>query len=345
MTMPGGISAWFASLPEYIKGWVARSEMRAALLPLSLVLYQPLGLLLALASAARGWLQGKSRRRALSVWMLASFLLAILNPSHVVADLAWALVPLWALAAMELARALRVPREDRWEVLGAAALSFLLLVFMWLDFLALRRPGVMAEQAQMRLWLLVGAFLLLGMSLLLVAVGWSQRIAASGATWGMAASMGLYSLAMLMAAAGHRQLPNSAEMWRPEASLPMAGSLLETVQDQSKWSWADASERPIVIAGVDSPALRWLLREREVEIRVSAGAGLDPPMVITRDEEDPTLVGSYRGQSFVWRSTPTWNLFRLPEWLPFHDMTHQTETIILWVRNDLFPDSRPAATQ
>ena len=131
-------------------------------------------------------------------------------------------------------------------------------------------------------------------------------------------------------------------MWRPEAQLPMADLLLRTVQDQSEWSGMDANEQPLVIAGIDSPALRWLLRDRPVEIRSSAGAGLNPPMVISRDEQDPALTSAYRGQSFVWRSTPAWRLFRLPEWLPFHETSQETENIILWVRNDLFPDAQPS---
>jgi hypothetical protein len=344
MTVPGGLSAWTASLPEYISGWTRLSAVPVGLMPLSLVLYQPFGLLLALIGAVRGWVQRKSRARQLSVWMLVALLLASLYPSHQVVDLVWVLIPLWALASLEVARALNVPREDRREVLGAIALSLLILVFMWMDFLSLRRPGIAGDQVQLRIWLLAGSFLLLAVSLLLVAVGWSQRIARYGATWGLAAFLSVYSAAMLMAASGHRQVPNSGEMWQPGAQLPMAKLLLSTVQDQSEWSGKDANEQPIVIAGLDSPALRWLLRDRPVEIRPSAGAGLNPAMVISPDEQDPALTSAYRGQSFTWRSTPSWALFRLPEWLPFHEITHENEKIILWVRNDLFPDAKPQST-
>ena len=341
MTLPGGLSAWTASLPEYITGWVRVSDFPRGLTALSLVLYQPLGVLLALIASVRGWTQARSRSRRLSVWMLVAFLLVLFYPSSQVGDLAWTLIPLWTLAALEVARALNVRREERREVLGAVALSFLILAFMWMDFLTLRRPGIAGDEAQMRLWLLVGSFLLLAVSLLLVAVGWSRRIATYGAVWGLAVFLGVYSAAMLTAASGLRQVPNSAEMWRPEAQLPMAELLLRTVQDQSEWSGMDANEQPMVIAGIDSPALRWLLRDRPVEIRASAGAGLNPAMVIGRDEQDPALTLAYRGQSFVWRSTPAWRLFSPQEWLPFHEIPHENEKIILWVRNDLFPDVPP----
>lgn len=101
------------------------------------------------------------------------------------------------------------------------------------------------------------------------------------------------------------------------------------------------NSQPVVIAGIDSPALEWLLRDRPVEVRTAAGAESKPPMVITPDTQDPVLVTGYRGQSFVWRSKPTWRLFKFAEWLPFHESTHENETVILWVRNDLFPDLKP----
>ncbi|HET6845910.1 MAG TPA: hypothetical protein VFH29_03700, partial [Anaerolineales bacterium] len=247
MTAPGGLSSWIASAPEYISGWTRLSDLPLSLLPLSVLLYQPLGLLLALVAGVAGWVQGRWRARQLSVWMLVAFFLALLYSSHQVADLVWMLIPMWALASLQIARALNVPGEDRREVLGAIGLSFLILVFMWMDFLSLRRPGIPGDQVQLRIWLLAGSFLLLAVSLLLVAVGWSQRIAKFGALWGLAAFLSVYSGAMLMAAAGHRRVPNSAEMWQPGAQLPMANLLFSTVRDQSVWSGKDANEQPVVI--------------------------------------------------------------------------------------------------
>jgi hypothetical protein len=196
----------------------------------------------------------------------------------------------------------------------------------------------------LRTWLLIGSFFLLVISLLLVGVGWSVRAAHYGAVWGLAAFLGVYSFGVLMAAAGHRNLANSAEMWRPGAQLPMAELLLNTVQEQSAWSNLDPNAQPVTIAGIDSPALRWLLRDRPVEVRAAAGAASNPPMVITPDQQDPALVAAYRGQSFVWRSTPVWQLIDFARWLPFHETAHQTENVILWVRGDLFPDTKLRTT-
>jgi len=344
MTVPGGLSAWLGSLPEYVAGWTRPSDITIGVMLGSLIAYQPLALLFAVVAVIRGWLQGSLRIRALSMWMVVALLLALFYPSRQVPDLAWMLIPLWALASLEVVRRLNIEPADRREVLGAVALTCILLTFMWLDYLALRRPGIPPEQTLLRTWLLIGSFLLLVVSLLLVGAGWSIGAARHGAVWGMAVFLGVYSFGALMAAAGHRNLADSAEMWRPGAQLPMAGLLLQTVQEQSAWSDLDPNAQPVTIAGIDSPALRWLLRDRPVEQRSTVGAASSPPMVITPDQQDPALVAAYRGQSFAWRSTPVWQLFDFFQWLPFHETAHQTETIILWARGDLFPDTRPGTT-
>ena len=137
---------------------------------------------------------------------------------------------------------LNVEPADRREVLGAVALTCIILTFMWLDFLALRRPGIPPEQTLLRTWLLIGSFFLLVISLLLVGVGWSPRSRCTAHVG--AGRLPGYLFGVLMAAAGHRNLTNSAEMWRPGAQLPMADLLLSTVQEQSAWSNLDPTRNP-----------------------------------------------------------------------------------------------------
>ena len=69
--------------------------------------------------------------RSLSVWLLGSVLLPIFFPGRQVPDIAWALIPLWTLAAIELAH--QVPSEFnidlRWVAAGqAVALAFILML-------------------------------------------------------------------------------------------------------------------------------------------------------------------------------------------------------------------------
>jgi hypothetical protein len=339
---PGGLSAWLSGLPEYAAGWTQPPGISAGLMLFSLLAYQPLGVILVLVASARGWLQASQRIRRLSVWMLLGLLLAVLYPARQVSDLAWMLIPFWAIASLELARNLNVRREERAEVLGVAVLCFLIFVFAWLDFLGLVRAGQPADQSMMRTWLLIGSFVLLIVSLLLVASGWSIRAARFGAAWGLIVSLAVYAFAALMSTTGLRQIPDAVDMWNSGSQYPAADLLLTAVQQASDWSQTEINAQPVTIDGIDSSALVWLLRERTLDVTNTLAAPDSPPMVITADQDNPSLAAGYRGQSLVWRSTPLWGQSALSDWLawlPFHQIPQDTEKVILWVRSDLFLNS------
>ncbi len=339
---PSGLSAWLSGLPEYLGGWVRPSGIGGGLMLFSIAAYQPLGLILAVVATIRGWIQGSLRVMRLSLWMVIGLLVAAFYPAHQLADLAWMLIPLWALASLELARSLDVRSEERRDVLGVIGISFLILVFAWLNFLGLLQSPVPSQDASLRTVVVFGSLFVLGVSLLLVAVGWSMRIARYGAVWALVAALGLYSVSALTGAAGLRSLPDSVDLWRPGGNLPEANLLLVSVNQMSDWSDTNAHSQPVTIAGIDSPALVWLLHDRTLHVQDALDASAQPPMVITVNQENPTLAASYRGQAFVWRRTPLWGQTGLGDWLqwlPFHQVAEQSETIILWVRTDLFIDS------
>ena len=339
---PSGLSAWLSGVPEYIGGWVRPSGVPGGLMLFSLLAYQPLGLILALVATVRGWIRGSLRVMRLSLWMVIALLVAVFYPAHQLGDLAWMLIPLWALASLELTRSLDIAPAERRDVLGVVAVSFLILVFAWLNFLGLIQSLVPSQEASLRGIVLFGSLFVLVVSLLLVAVGWSARIARFGAVWGLAAALGLYSFSALMSAAGLRNLPDGVDMWRPGGSLPEADLLLSSVNDMSDWSDTSIHSQPVSIVGLDSSALTWLLRERPLQGRDVLDPAAQPPMVITLNQDNPALAAAYRGQSLVWRRTPLWAQTGLGDWLhwlPFHQISQQSETIILWVRSDLFIDS------
>jgi hypothetical protein len=339
---PNGLSAWLSAIPEYFQGWTQPSGVPAGLLLFSLVAYQPLGLILAIIITVRGWFQRSRRVKFLSLWMIVAFLLALFYPGHRVADLAWMLIPLWSLAALELARNLIILPEERREVLGVVTLSALILVFIWFDFLGLIQPAVPSDQVTLRTWLMVGSFFLLIVSILLVAVGWSIRVARLGAILGLTAVLGVYSFAAMLGAAGLRVMPDAVEMWAPDRSVPEADLLLLTVDQMSDWSNDNINSQPVTIVGINSSALKWLLHDHTVNVVSALDISTTPPIVITTDQVDPALAAGYRGQSFVWRQTPQWSQAQVSDlvsWISFHQIPVTPEKIIVWVRSDLFIDS------
>jgi hypothetical protein len=338
---PNGLSAWLSALPEYLRGWTQSSGVSAGMMLFSLVAYQPLGLILVIPVIIRGWRQGSLRVMRLSLWMFVALVLALVYPAHQVGDLAWMLIPLWALAALELAHSSNVLPEERGEVLGVAALVVVILVFIWLDFLALAQ-GPAPDQVTLRTWLMIGSFFLLVVSILLVAVGWSIRVARFGSVLGLVFVLGLYSFSALTGAAGLRVIPDAVEMWSPDSGLPQSDLLLTTVDQISDWSNHNINSQPVTIAGLNSPALEWLLREHTLSVVNVLDTTTSPPIVITTDKADPALASGYRGQSFVWRQAPLWgqaHLSDLINWTSFHQIPVNKETVIVWVRSDLFIDS------
>lgn len=339
---PNGLSAWLSSLPEYLSGWTRSSGISAGMMLLSLIAYQPLAVILGLITSVRGWISGSKRVMSLSIWMGIALLLALFYPFHQVSDLVWMLVPLWALASLELARAVNILPEERRQVIGVAGLSVFILFFVWLQFLSVTTLPFPSSLVNDRIWLLAGSLLLLVICILLVAVGWSARTAQFGAIWGVAVALGIYSFGAMLAA-GNLRVTVGQEMWTADKTPAQADLLLTVTNEMSDWSMDNINAQPITIVGVDSPALEWLLRGHTIATVSALSASASPPFAITTDQNNPALAAGYRGESFVWRQAPLWDNAAVSDWmtwLAYHQMPQSTETIIFWVRNDLFLDTK-----
>ena len=344
---PNGLSATLASIPAYIMSWQAPSDVSISRLLISLLVYQPLALLLALFAIFRGLRKASPRIISISVWLVVSLLLAIFIPSRQISDLVWTLIPLCALAALELVRSVDIFPDERSEVAGVVLLTAFIWAFSWLDFSKLNWVQAGSQEYYMRLWLLLGALLLLVFSILLVASGWSIRTARIGGTWGFVIVLGIFGFSGALGSTGLRGL-NYPELWWP-TNIPTQAELLRTtVNDLSEWSLGDDNAAPVIIAGVNSPALEWVLREHEVTVVESLDISSAPHFVITPLQVDPALSSSYRGQDFSWRQTPLWNEFTTAQawvrWVSLREVLQSGETIILWARDDLFLDSASNTT-
>ncbi len=356
---PAGLSAWVSSLPIYLSGWLQPSGVPASRLLLALVAYQPLAVLLGAASILRGWRERSSLHVQLSLWLFMALALVMLYPARQVVDLAWVLLPLWALVALELDHHTHINREERQEVFGVAALVVLLLTFSWLDFAGialdplnpanLTPNGIQVGGTVLfqnlpptRYLLLFSVLLLLVVSLILVALGWSARTARLGSVWGLVVALGIYTLGVAWGATGLRT-PDGWELWWSEARPAQADLILKTVRNLSDWSAGDPNAQPATVLALESPALHWLLRDRQVQSVTALDEQQPPAIVISPQMEDLNLPIPYRGQDFVWRQKPSWGSLSVYDWVHwsvFRDLPHDSEVVILWVRSDLFPDLR-----
>jgi len=358
---PNGLSAWVTSIADYLRGWGQPSGIPAGRILLALMVYQPLAVILGGAAILRGLWQGRLRYKRLGYWFVFAILLALLYPGRQVGDIGWALAPLWTLTALELSIHLKSPSGERREVIGMALLVTLFLVFSWLNFTSIaldpsNPANITSNGLQFggtvfienlpptRYLLLISILLLLLVSIILVALGWSARIARMGFLWGLAASLGLYSLAMAWSATGLR-FADGWELWQNAPRPAQAALLLASIDDLSEWSTGDKYAQDIVITDLDSPALSWLLRDRTVRIVTTIDAEQSPAIVLTAEQDALNLPTGYRGQDFVWRQSPFWSILSLNDWIRwsvFRKLPYDSEKIVLWARVDIFPDARPS---
>ncbi len=334
-TFPAGLGAWAASLPEFLRAWVESSGIPAGRVLVALAVYQPLALLFAIVAVislrkGRGWM----------AWFVAASVLAVLLPGRAVADVAWAVIPLWVLAASSLAAWLDEEAKSP-IVWGQAGAWFVLFVLAWLTLAGLR---LSVEDALRLRWFLILGIVALGtLSTVFVGLGWSWQKARAGVVLGWLAALGMYTLATTMSVSQVR--PNSPqELWTPPPATASTAMLSHTLRDLALMYTGEENTLEIVSL-IDSPALQWVLRDfSEVSFQASlGGAGALPPVVIAfPGSETAAWAASYRGQDFAWRHAPAWS-GALPEdlinWLIFRNAPMQTDSVILWARLDIFPDS------
>ena len=337
---PNGLSAWFASLADYLSGWRYASGVPILRALGGLFAYYPLALFFGSISIWRAFRENNRTDLALSLWSAVALVLALIYPARQVGDLIWATLPLWILSAKELNRHLHAPEFDRNETLGVFALTVILLIFSWLN---LASAGILPGNVQItsqHQFLLAGSIALLILSLALIAFGWSVEVATLGGIWGITFGLTIYTLGTAWGASGLRT-QKGVEIWDNAPRVSQAGLLLQTVEDISTWSHGNAQILPITISGVNSPALSWVLRNYTVTEVVALDPTTAPELVITKQTDGVGLASAYRGQDFTWREEPDWELMNsIPKWLVLREVPMTSEKIILWARNDLFFDSQ-----
>jgi hypothetical protein len=347
--VPNGLSAWIASLPDYLAGWLNATLMTPGRTLFTLLVYEPLGLFFAILAMVRGLRTGSRRIVRLSIWFGVALLLAIFYRQA--GELAWAIVPLLALAALELSRSLVVRPTDRLEVGVVTTALLILLAYIWFDIAALGLdpfnqfvasiPALGSIQNP-RYIILYGALGILVLCILFVAFGWSARIARLGTVWAFMIFLTLYSLGAAWGGSGIRN-PTGVELWTPDTRPAQASLLLQSVREVSEMSLGDDQSQPVTIMGIESPGLEWLLRDHAVQRVTALDPQSAPPILITPPMDNVSLAAAYRGQDFVWRQQVLYETMQRPEWwrwLVSRQLPRQDEMIILWARDDLFPDAR-----
>jgi len=337
LSFPAGLGAWASSLSAFIRGWVAPSGVSIAQLMVALVVYQPLALIFGIVAVVRDWARTRSLVWGLGLWILVALMIAMAFTGRQVSDVAWMLVPMWALAAIGLSAYFGEDEKDPISF-GQAAAIFVLLALVWLTLAGLHLTVV--DAIRLRLLIILGIFVLGILTTAFVAMGWNWGVARNGAVWGVSVALGVYGIsAMLGVSYVHRS--NPAELWLSSPLPGQANLFADTLKELSLTHTGDATSLEVVSL-VDSPAMQWVLRDFSDAHNISLVNEEILPTVIIAPSGSQTQVwsASYRGQDFVWWLKPGWEGV-LPEawvdWLVFRKSSLQSEHIVLWARLDLFP--------
>ena len=134
---PEGLGSLTSILPAYLSGWVSLSGITTWRLLAALVIYNPIVLIFSIVAVIQGWRKKEAASQWLSLWAGTTFVLVFVYPGREVFGLAWLLVPLWGLAAMEIAKYFRLEGADTVPALGQAALIVILMALSWLNLAGL----------------------------------------------------------------------------------------------------------------------------------------------------------------------------------------------------------------
>jgi len=334
---PKGVEAFFASMGAFVTGWWSVSDVPVLHVLISLPIYELLPLGFGLAAVVRGALKRDTLTIGLALWVLAALLLAVIYPAKQVADLAWAILPLWTLAALELGRHFDLEGHNSWELAGVITLIIALLVFGWLDLASVTTMDLTSSDARTRLYLIFFVALLIGLSLLLVGSGWSADIARLGGVWGGVLFLTAYTVSVMTGTIGLRQ-PLTEDLWLPEPRTIDADLVLKVADQVADWNRGSVASLPLTIAGVDSPALLWTFRDWQVQSVAELSPSDAPALVITPSTVALSQAQGYRGEGFAWRETTSWPAVGPADWLRwflYHQAPVGHDAIVLWVRGDL----------
>jgi len=350
--VPQGLSAAAQSVVQYFQQWghVSNEPLLQGLQVLftSLITYSPLVVVFGLIGLFSRLFKNQSPDRFFCFWWLAAMILVLIYPDQNPDQLVWTTLPLAVLAARQILR--MVPDFSTMAAVkvGFSLLLIVLVVFAFLSFYWLLQnvfPGTAEEQ--LRTVGMVGAIALIILVSACLAWGWGWSCLWSGWYLAVVALLGLTSIAMSWRSAGLGTYPE-AEMLRSDAYFTDSDLLSETIDTISTMVLGNPDSLDIVVIGLDDPSIEWLLRTRfNVVFTDQMGVVSEPPIMIVPEDTQVASVSGYRGQDFILRSQPVWSLLTFPEWVNWivrRIAPDQSEYLILFARNDLFPLSEPITT-
>lgn len=336
-----GLTAWFSGLTAFLGGVTGEAGVPAAEMLAALAVYQPLAVLLGGMEAIRSWIRKDPRGQQLSLWFAAALLVVVIYPGRQVVDLIWALVPLYGLVGLSLARPFQKPAAEPVVSVVLGSFSLVLLSLMWLSF-----TGMIARADQTQAVLLQGiiilvALVLIGVAGAITAAEWNWQAARNGLLLGLGGGLLLYTLSAGIGSA-YLRMNDPRELWVPGQGTVDVALLESTIQEVS----LSVTGRRKSIRGAvytEGSLLRWHFRDYpNLALYTRYREDLRPPVFIIDERSVKQISGdAYLGQDFLVATSPGW-IGALPSpwknWVAFREGLLEEHRYVLWVRRDILPE-------
>jgi len=340
-----GITAPFTNLSAFIQGWTNPSGVSIPMMILAFFLYEPFVLFSGLFEGIRADRADDRLGRFLLWWFLFAVILAVVYPSRGFNSFVFINIPLLTLSARCIIRIIESVEKPDIPAYGQMALTLLLIPFSWMNVLAISFP-IEGQEEALRAAAAAGGLLLLVIATILIRMGWPSKQCWTGLWMGLAVLLSVCTISTAWRSAGLGKNPE-AEVWNYNGVTSEMDLLQKTAGDLSEWTVASRTGINIVVLNYPSATLKWALRDFSSVSDLRSIPNLsNPSIVITANEEVPSLAKAYRGQDFALARRTNWDLI-LPEewikWIAWREVPSDQQQVILWARTDLFPGAEKTA--
>jgi hypothetical protein len=337
---PAGLRGVFAGLVDFILGFGQSRTASAGLIPFALLAYGAGAVIFGLWGGIRGMLIKCKLDQFLFIWAGLGLVFLLVYPASNPADLIWVTLPLWVLSARVTAYAWRKPESFKLVAAIGAVLVVVVFAFMLLAARTLVSPNLPQAQQINYLIALVGGVVLVVAVIFLINYGWTEEVARASLLLGLAVvfSAGMVSVSVNSTGIGP-ETPYT--LWYPDEAVLIPEWLVVTIDRTLVWNARGTEPVSIAVAGLDTPGLRWAMRNYEpLDFVPYVPPQTQPGVVLTPLGVIPEISHGYQGQSLVWARSVPWRGLAPDQyltWLITREVPTIPQEVILWVRTDLMP--------
>ena len=336
MFTPTGISGALEGLVAYWNSWKGNLENQysAGMIIMAVLNYLLMPVLLGISGMIQGIRSKNKEDLKMTAWVLSTLLVLIIYPGFEIRHLAWISPLFWIIAARQISKISWKPRKGPSLLMGVVTL--VMMVFILINFNTL----VNSLEPGLRLSAIGISFLIILLTGFLVWWGWSFDEARFGFGLGVLIILMGLTFAGAWRSAGLNGKIN-LEMTNLSPAFVDSDLMDISIGDLSEWNTGEREFLDVVSLGVQSPAVDWMMRDLVNYQKVnSITAGENPDIIIAASDAVLGQTELYTGQEFTLREIPIWDGLTARQWIGWlmrRELMVNQETILLWVRSDLFP--------